>query len=137
MKLTAKQRRFIEEYCVARRRAGAQRGCMFNGTQAAIAAGYSPRSARQIADQNMSKPAIREEIDARLEELSQASMMRANEVLDLMSQVARVPILDEEGQLTDVGKARVVVSVLELLAKYHKLLTERHEVGGMNDRPIQ
>lgn len=137
VKLTARQRRFIEEYCVARRRAGAASGAMFNATQAAIAAGYSKKTAAVIAHQNLRKLHIREAIDARLGELSKRSLMQANEILDHLSAMARVPILDEEGRLLDVGQARVVVSVLELLAKYHKLLTERHEVGGMDDKPIQ
>jgi len=85
----------------------------------------------------MSKPAIREAIDARLGELSQASMMQANEILDHLSAMARVPILDEAGRLLDVGQARVVVSVLELLAKYHKLLTEKREISGTDGKPIQ
>lgn len=38
----------------------------FNGTKAAIAAGYSKKSARQIASETLSKPYIREEIDHRM-----------------------------------------------------------------------
>lgn len=134
--LTAKQKRFVEEYCVARRRARAATGAMFNGTAAAIAAGYSQRSARQMATENLSKPSIRAAIDARLEELSEASRMKAGEVLDIMSELARLPILDEKDRVQDVAGARVVISALELLAKYHKLLTDRHEIGGMDGRPI-
>lgn len=37
-----------------------------NGTKAAIAAGYSKKSARQIASETLSKPYIRAEIDRRL-----------------------------------------------------------------------
>lgn len=51
--LTAKQSRFCEEYMVD-----------LNGTQAAIRAGYSEASARQIADENLSKPVIRDKISA-------------------------------------------------------------------------
>jgi phage terminase small subunit len=42
--LTEKQRRFCEEYMLD-----------FNGTQAAIRAGYSPDSANEIASQNLAK----------------------------------------------------------------------------------
>lgn len=45
--LTAKERRFVEEYCVR-----------FNGTQAAIHAGYSKRSAGEIAYELLKKPQI-------------------------------------------------------------------------------
>jgi hypothetical protein len=47
MALTPKQRRFVEEYLVD-----------LNGTQAAIRAGYSPRTARQIAAEYLTKPDI-------------------------------------------------------------------------------
>lgn len=46
-KLTPKQRRFIEEYLID-----------LNATQAAIRAGYSAASAKQIGTENLSKPAI-------------------------------------------------------------------------------
>jgi phage terminase small subunit len=47
MKLTAKQRLFVQNYLLSG-----------NGTQAAIAAGYSARTARSIASENLKKPAI-------------------------------------------------------------------------------
>ena len=45
IELTAKQQRFIDEYLVD-----------LNGTQAAIRAGYSPDTAKQMASENLSKP---------------------------------------------------------------------------------
>ena len=51
MKLTITQMRFVAEYIE----------CL-NGTQAAIAAGYSPRTARSIARENLGKPSIQTEI---------------------------------------------------------------------------
>ena len=45
--LTAKQRRFVEEYLID-----------FNATQAAIRAGYSVRTAQQMGSENLSKPVI-------------------------------------------------------------------------------
>lgn len=47
MALTDKQRRFVDEYLVD-----------LNATQAAIRAGYSQKTARQIGDENLSKPDI-------------------------------------------------------------------------------
>ena len=133
-RLTTKQRRFIEEYCVARRRAGANAGTMFNGTKAAIAAGYSPRSAREMASQNMTKPAIRQAIDARMAELSKRALMQADEVLDRLSRIARV---DVPPTLGDTKCAGEIIKCLELLGKYHKLWTEKQEIGGMDGKPIQ
>lgn len=45
--LTAKQQRFVEEYLID-----------LNATQAAIRAGYSAETARQIGSENLSKPYI-------------------------------------------------------------------------------
>ncbi|CUI41364.1 terminase small subunit [Achromobacter xylosoxidans] len=51
MALTDKQRRFVDEYLVD-----------LNATQAAIRAGYSQKTARQIGDENLSKPDIAEAV---------------------------------------------------------------------------
>lgn len=53
-KLEPKQLRFVEEYLID-----------LNATQAAIRAGYSRDSARQIGAENLSKPYIRAAIEAR------------------------------------------------------------------------
>ncbi len=50
-KLTPKQNRFVDEYLID-----------LNATQAAIRAGYSPRTARAIACENLAKPDIQEAI---------------------------------------------------------------------------
>lgn len=52
--LTAKQSRFVDEYMVD-----------LNGTQAAIRSGYSEKTARAIASENLKKPLIAEEIARR------------------------------------------------------------------------
>jgi phage terminase small subunit len=46
-KLTAKQKRFVEEYLID-----------LNATQAAIRSGYSVKAARQIGTENIAKPSI-------------------------------------------------------------------------------
>lgn len=46
--LTLKQQRFIQEYAVD-----------LNGTQAAIRAGYSPKTARSIASETLQRPAVK------------------------------------------------------------------------------
>ena len=52
-KLTQKQIAFVREYKI---NGG-------NGTQAAIKAGYSEKTARKIASENVTKPDIREELE--------------------------------------------------------------------------
>jgi uncharacterized small protein (DUF1192 family) len=51
-KLTAKQKRFIEEYLID-----------LNATQAAIRAGYSKKTAYSIGEENLRKPVIKAEIE--------------------------------------------------------------------------
>ncbi|MEK7764378.1 MAG: terminase small subunit [Nitrospirota bacterium] len=53
--LTPKQQRFVQEYAVD-----------LNGTQAAIRAGYSPKTARSIASENLQRPAVKQAIKTAL-----------------------------------------------------------------------
>jgi len=74
VKMTTNQLRFVEEYTQD-----------FNATQAAKRAGYSEDSCRQIGSENLSKPYIREAIDARLRLLS----LTADETLKSISDIAK------------------------------------------------
>jgi phage terminase small subunit len=65
------QRRFVIEYPID-----------FNGTQAAIRAGYSPRSAQQHASELMLNPVIVAAIEARQRELAQAAALTVEWVLN-------------------------------------------------------
>ena len=58
-KLTGKQTRFVEEYLID-----------FNGKRAAIAAGYSKKTANVIASENLSKPYLKAAIEAKSKEFS-------------------------------------------------------------------
>ncbi len=69
-KLTPKQQRFIDEYLID-----------LNATQAAIRAGYSPRTARAIACENLAKPDIQEAIAEAKRERSEATKIDAEWVL--------------------------------------------------------
>lgn len=66
-RLTKRQRAFVDEFLID-----------LNATQAALRAGYSPSSARAIASENLSKPNIRDAVDAALWErfgVSRASVV--------------------------------------------------------------
>lgn len=78
-KPTNKEKLFVSEYLRC-----------FNGAEAARRAGYSVRSAREIAYDNLTKPHIKAEIEARLK----ASAMSAEEVLARLSAQARTNIAD-------------------------------------------
>lgn len=62
MTLNARQEAFVREYLLDG-----------NGTQAALRAGYSPRAAKEIATENLTKPAIAEAVAAGRAKLKIAS----------------------------------------------------------------
>ena len=118
--LTDKQARFCEEYVID-----------FNATQAAIRAGYSKKTAGQIGEQNINKPAIR----TRLRELQQ----RASKHLeitheDLLSQLktwAESDITETLGLTTDELK-QLPVQVRRLITKA-KRTTREHRDGSIEE----
>jgi phage terminase small subunit len=93
-KLTAKQRAFIDFYFA----------CGMNATQAAIKAGYSEDTARQMGSENLSKPDIKAELELRYKELT----MPKDEILARLTDQARGDIgdiMDESGNI-DIKRAR-------------------------------
>lgn len=93
--MTARQHRFVDEYLLD-----------LNGTQAAVRAGYSRRTANQIASENLSKPdqrAIRvaQDIRASRVEISQDRVLRelgAIALFDLRD------LFDSEGKLLPLSQ---------------------------------
>lgn len=80
MALTAKQRRFVEEYLVD-----------LNATQAAIRAGYSKKTARQIGEENLSKP----DIAAAVREAQEARSARTEITQDMvLTELAKIGFAD-------------------------------------------
>jgi phage terminase small subunit len=77
--MTPKQTRFVEEYLVD-----------LNATQAAIRAGYSVNTAKEIGYENLTKPHIRAKVDERLLDLS----MSAAEVTKRIADIARGDVAD-------------------------------------------
>lgn len=71
--LTNRQKLFVEEYLIC-----------WNATQAAVRAGYSPKTARVMGQENLHKPAIAARIEARLKEKT----LSADEVLARLSDQA-------------------------------------------------
>lgn len=82
-KLTVKQQRFCDEYLID-----------LNATQAAIRAGYSEKTARQTAAENLSKPYIREYINKRLAEKEAELIADQDEVLQTLTRVLRRQEMD-------------------------------------------
>ena len=77
-KMTAKQQRFCDEYQID-----------LNATQAAIRAGYSKKTARAIANENFTKPYIKEYIEKRMAEKEAELIADQDEVMKYLSAVMR------------------------------------------------
>lgn len=75
--LTEKQLRFVDEYIID-----------LNGTQAAIRAGYSTRTARAIAAENLTKPSIVAAIQAAMDARAERTQITADQVLRRWHQIA-------------------------------------------------
>ena len=128
--MTARQKRFCDEYLID-----------LNGTQAAIRAGYSPRSARQIADRNMSNDDIRKYIDDRMKEKEKELIADQDEVLKYLTNVLRGKSLSEIVVVENIGdftsEARLMqkspdekerLKAAELLGKRYNLFSEKMKV---------
>lgn len=125
-KMTLKQQRFADEYIITG-----------NATQAAIKAGYSKKTAKVIANENLTKPYIKKYIDERLAQLESEKIASQQEVLEFLTSVMRGEMTEqtlrsvgESGQVIaeiDVG-AKDRIKAAELLGKRYKLWTDKSEV---------
>ena len=77
--MTNKQKRFIEEYLID-----------FNATQSAIRAGYSPKSAFIIGDENLKKPQIKSKIEKALAERSRRTGITQDRVIQELASTKNV-----------------------------------------------
>lgn len=69
-RISAIQQRFIDEYLISS-----------NGTQAAISAGYSARTAQQQASRLLRQPQIKSKIEARQQQASQEIQITLHDIL--------------------------------------------------------
>jgi len=91
-RLTQKQEIFCLSYFVLR-----------NATQAAIQAGYKPKTARFIASQNLTKVNIQarvEELSAEVKKIAGAAIMSVEERMEVLTEIARANMINfvEVGQ---------------------------------------
>lgn len=94
-RLSPKQQRFVEEYLV---------DC--NGTQAAIRAGYSAKTAYSIAAEHLSKPVIAEAIAAAKGKRSEQTGIDAAYVLHRLHEIDQLDVLDI---LDDAGNLKPIL----------------------------
>ena len=122
-KLTAKQKRFCDEYLID-----------LNATQAAIRAGYSEKTARVIGQENLTKPAVREYIDQRMAEKEKELIADQDEVLRYLTSVLRGQSFSSVLSLCGNGYQEVVekqpdekerLKAAELLGKRYGIYNEK------------
>lgn len=110
--MTAKEEKFVSEYLID-----------LNATKAAMRAGYSKKTSRQIGSENLSKPYIRAAINKALEESFQMTQV------ELKQKVL--------GQLQANAFGKKVrpadqIKALEILGRYLKLFSESVNVQVHN-----
>lgn len=90
-KLTKKQQLFVDEYLID-----------LNATQAAIRAGYSVESARDIGCENLTKPNIQQAIAEKMAERSKRTGVNQDRVVLELAKIALVKmtdIVDSQGRI--------------------------------------
>lgn len=102
--MNARQRKFCDEYLV---------DC--NATQAAIRAGYSPKTAYSIGVENLKKPELKDYIDEHLERMHNEKTADAQEVLEYLTSVMRGE--HEEETLRMIGDGVQKIDKIEVSAK--------------------
>ena len=129
--LTPKQQRFVEEYLID-----------LNATQAAIRAGYSPRTANEQGAQNLAKLSISEaiaEAQAKREERTQITqdyvLTNIQKVIERCMQVQQVDnclTQTEDGELAQafMFKEQGALKGLELLGKHLGMFKDKIEHSG-------
>jgi len=122
-KLTARQTAWCEEYLVD-----------LNGAQAAIRAGYSKHTAKQISSENLTKPYLIEKIEELKAARSKRVELSADETLRHLNRA-----LKYNGQLVDSEKAGAPETIIEpnaynknieLAMRHNAMLTDKSIVDS-------
>ena len=127
--MNARQKKFCDEYLI---------DC--NATQAAIRAGYSPKTAYSIGEENLKKPELKTYIEQQLERIHNEKTADAQEVLEYLTAVMRgehteqIPLLIGEGVQTltpkEVG-SKERLKAAELIGKRFGLFTDKVGIDGV------
>ena len=146
-KLSAKRQRFIDEYCID-----------FNGTQAAIRAGYSIRTANEQAARLLATVSVKRALEEKRAEMAESSKLKTSDVIDELRRIAFSDITQvvsfnaakakvKSSRKLSEDARKVIASVsqtqngltvkmhdkvkaLELLGRYLNIFTDRVEVEG-------
>lgn len=131
-KLTDKQELFCTEYMID-----------LNATQAAIRAGYSESTARQIASQNLAKVNVADRVAELKADISARVLVDADYVVKGLLAVHErcmqaEAVTDKDGGTTGEYKFEHSGAnrSLELLGKHLGLFVDKKEISGPNGAPI-
>lgn len=125
--MNARQKRFCDEYLI---------DC--NATQAAIRAGYSPKTAYSIGVENLKKPELKKYIDEQLERIHNEKTADAQEVLEYLTAVMRgehteqvLKLIGEGVQtITDIDvAAKERLKAAELIGKRYGMFKDNINLG--------
>lgn len=112
IQLNPQQKAFIREYIKDN-----------NGTQAAIRAGYSKRTARQQATRLLAHVHIRAEIDKLLEKLQNEAILTKQQALSILSKQAKGDLTDLMNEYGRLDKEKLL-SAKGMLKEYIETIVE-------------
>ena len=102
MSLTEKQKRFVDFYI--------ETG---NASEAARKAGYKEKNADSTGRENLRKPTVKAAIDARLKELEDARIAKADEVLKFLTATLRSQVIEPHVVVEGTGEGYSEAKVIE------------------------
>lgn len=125
--LTNKQQRFVDEYLID-----------LNATQAAIRAGYSEKTAKEIGSENLTKPNIAKAIQEAQNSRSERTKIDADYVLKRLVEIDQMDVLDimdDNYCLKPIGDWpkiwRQYISNIENLEEFEGFGDERTQSGWL------
>lgn len=102
MSLTEKQKRFVDFYI--------ETG---NAAEAARRAGYKEKNADSTGRENLRKPTVKAAIDARLKELEDSRIAKADEVLKFLTATLRSQVIEPHVVVEGTGEGCSEAKVIE------------------------
>lgn len=110
--------RFVAEYVID-----------LNGKQAAIRAGYSPRTAESQASRLLSNAKVKSAVASAKRKIASKLELTAEKVLADIERISNKAERSRQYNAAIRGK--------QLLGQHLKLFTEKHEHGGIGGGPVQ